>query len=253
MTEEERKMAADPYYAAYCDIKNNIFKGRPEDPIYQEIYEKEWKYLLKIKDFFKSYRQDQQNEEDEEEKKPKNKRQTKRASRKKPPMTEEEKKERRKEKQRERYYKEKDKMENDPKYAAYQDYRKGVFKYRSNDPEYQRKYQEEWNFHANMYRQKQPKYDERFFGYRPPPSPPSQKQYDKPKDKEKQEKEYQEELKAKKDLIDSDQFRCVEPYKKGDDNVKNRLKSCKRSGNYKKGYPTFFNTLQQCVEYCNEE
>jgi hypothetical protein len=205
--------------------------------------------------------QSQQKEETKEEedkegrKRSKNKRQPKRSSRKKPPMTEDEKKERRKEKQKERYYKEKEKMENDPTYAAYQDYRKGIFKNRSNDPEYQRKYQEEWNFHANMFRQKQSKYyDERFFGYRPPPPPPSQKQYEKPTDnEEKQEKEYQAELKEKKDLIDSDQFRCVEPYKKGDDNKKNRLKSCKRSGNYKKGYPTFFNTLQQCVEYCNVE
>jgi DNA repair exonuclease SbcCD ATPase subunit len=201
-------------------------------------------------------RKDREDTEEQEEKK-ENVRQSKRSTRKRVPMTEEEKKERQKERRKERYYNEKEKMATDPKYAAYRDFRKGIYKPRSNDPEYVKKYDEEWTSHSN--KRYESRYND-FFGYRPPPSPPRYNDFfgyrpqpppaQRENEKEK-EKEYQEELKANKDLLESDKFRCVAPYNKGDDNIRNRLNSCKNSGNYKKGYSKFFDNKQQCIEYCN--
>ena len=65
-------------------------------------------------------------------------------------------------------------------------------------------------------------------------------------------KMYQEELINKKDLIDSDQFRCVSPYKKLTATIKERVLSCKQEGNFHKGYPSFWGNKQQCIEYCNK-
>jgi hypothetical protein len=189
--------------------------------------------------------EEQERKKREEQEKRENVRQSKRPSKKRVPMTDEEKKERRKE----RYDNEKHKMKNDPAYAAYRDFRKGAFKHRSNDPEYIRKYQEEWTSHN---KRSQSQYKD-FFREPPPPffSQP-QKEFEKPNENEKEkEKEYQEDLKANKELLKSDKFRCVDPYNKGDDNIRNRLNSCKNVGNYKKGYSKFFDNKQQCIEYCN--
>jgi chemotaxis protein histidine kinase CheA len=73
------------------------------------------------------------------------------------------------------------------------------------------------------------------------------------KKEDEEEKKYKEDLEKNKDLINGDQFRCVSPYKRGTDDIKVRLKSCKQEGNFAKGFPHFFGNKQQCTEYCNTE
>jgi len=77
--------------------------------------------------------------------------------------------------------------------------------------------------------------------------------YAVPNRDEELNKLYQEQLAQKKDLIESDRFRCVKPYNRREYGAKERVTSCKQQGNFAKGYPEFFNQLQQCTEYCNHE
>ena len=87
-----------------------------------------------------------------------------------------------------------------------------------------------------------------------PDIPKKDEKDEKDKKEEKElEKMYQEELINKKDLINSDKFRCVNPYNRREYTAKQRVTSCKQEGNFSKGYPEFFNQLQQCTEYCQHE
>jgi hypothetical protein len=163
-------------------------------------------------------------------------------------MTEEEKRRRRKERNQERLANK----------EAQKDYFAGVRKTNENkSAEYQKRYNEKYEELKKFFSNRNgffgkvppfnPQYNKPFQPQPKPPQPQPQKDYIK------EMKEYQEELIKNKDLIDSDQFRCVEPYSKGEtSDMKKRLNSCKQSGNYKMGYSNFFNNRQQCIEYCNK-
>jgi hypothetical protein len=76
-------------------------------------------------------------------------------------------------------------------------------------------------------------------------------EYEKKPDK-KLEKKYQKDLIEDKELLESDNFRCVDPYPRGTNDNKLRLKSCKQTGNYAIGHRGFFPTRQQCIEKCSK-
>ena len=70
---------------------------------------------------------------------------------------------------------------------------------------------------------------------------------------ENNDNKHREDLENNIDLIRGDKYRCVVPFKRSTADTKDRLASCKTTGNFSKGFNRFFEGRQPCIEYCNTE
>ena len=78
-------------------------------------------------------------------------------------------------------------------------------------------------------------------------------QEDLRRQQENNDNKHREDLEKNIDLIRGDKYRCVVPFKRSTADTKDRLASCKTTGNFSKGFNRFFEGRQPCIEYCNTE
>ena len=223
------------------DLFGNIKQNKDEEEKYGEddVEDEEEKYGEDDVEDEEERKRKKKIEETERKRKEK-KKETERKRKEKIEETERKRKEKIEEKERKRMGEdEKTKKRREDK-KAYRERVKEKKAYRERVKEKERQYQEQ--FDKRQYEQFYKKRQYQEFNQQP---------FKEPIDAQ-ENKMYQEELINKKDLIDSDQFRCVSPYKKLTATIKERVLSCKQEGNFHKGYPSFWGNKQQCIEYCNK-